>query len=411
MRLEVLVGDEDPVVYQLNSPKMTLGSSEHCDIVVNTDGVSRKHVGILNDNDQFFIVDLGSTNGSFINEERLIPGKRVEFTSFFPVRLGQNVLLSLLSDEEITDEEGQEKIEIPSSFKEPKQDEPKKPLEATEKTTVISLRDLNNVKTEKLILVRNEKRAAKKKVEKPKAKKKVNVFPFVALLIFFGGAAYNILSLKNEEAQDEVPAEVGQITTAPENSTGVTPEPTASTTVSNGEKSRLIPEEELSKKDSYYERLNELKCASDLEVRLCDFFPQARGSVFGVVQVGLSLHIMVNAEAYYSHAKSVVKAPVMNSVEALKKHEELVYDTTAYLYLLRSHQNWRFDLSKFQDFKFFIALFLIENESSPRLLRVIAITPQAFAEVKEILTEKHLNFIKASGEAAFSEVKNYYRTY
>jgi hypothetical protein len=410
MRLEVLVGDEDPVVYQLTNPKMTVGSSEHCDIVIDTDGVSRKHVGILSEDDQYFVVDLGSTNGSFINEERLIPGKRVEFTSFFPVRLGQNVLLSLLSDEESSDSD--EKIEIPSSFKEPVKEEPKKLIEPSEKTTVIPLRELNNVKTEKLILTRNEKRAVKKKVEKPKTKKKKNYFPYLALFIFIAGAAYNILSLKDEDALEESTAEIGKITTATDNKVNSKDSETTLESVStDATHSRLIPEEELANKDSYYQRLNELKCASDLEIRLCNFFPQARGNVFGVVQAGLSLHIMVNAEAYYSHAKSIVRAPVMNSVEALKKYEDLVYDTTAYLYLLRSLQHGRLDASSFEDFKFFIALFLVEGEASPKLLKVIAIRPDALIELKGLLSDQHLDIIKATGEAAFSEVNSFYRTY
>jgi pSer/pThr/pTyr-binding forkhead associated (FHA) protein len=39
--------------------------------------VSRRHARIVNHNSQFFIEDLGSTNGTFVNRgRRLLPGKR-----------------------------------------------------------------------------------------------------------------------------------------------------------------------------------------------------------------------------------------------------------------------------------------------------------------------------------------------
>lgn len=100
MRLEVLIDSEEPVIYPLNKTKLVIGSADSADIIINVDGVSRKHLILTVDNDQYAVTDQGSTNGTYINEERLIPGKRVDFTSFFPVRLGDRVLISLLSDDE-----------------------------------------------------------------------------------------------------------------------------------------------------------------------------------------------------------------------------------------------------------------------------------------------------------------------
>jgi len=118
MRLEVLVDQQEPLIFPLNKEKITIGSGESCDILLSAEGVSRKHAIIHCSEDEFYIIDQGSTNGTFINEERLVPGKRVEFTSFFPVRLGVNVLLTLLSDEEASDfalSNFNEKGNVPSS--------------------------------------------------------------------------------------------------------------------------------------------------------------------------------------------------------------------------------------------------------------------------------------------------------
>ncbi len=100
MRIEVAIEGQEPTVHRLNKEKTLLGSSAECDVVVDAEGISRKHLIIVAQEDQFYVLDQGSKNGTFINEDRLVPGQRAEFTSFFPVRLGGLVVVSLLSDEE-----------------------------------------------------------------------------------------------------------------------------------------------------------------------------------------------------------------------------------------------------------------------------------------------------------------------
>jgi pSer/pThr/pTyr-binding forkhead associated (FHA) protein len=103
MRLEISIEHEKNRIYPLNKLKnsvLTIGSHHDCDIQLSVEGVSRRHIQIITQGEEFFALDLGSTNGSYINEERLMPGQKVPFTSFFPIRLGAFVLLTLLSDED-----------------------------------------------------------------------------------------------------------------------------------------------------------------------------------------------------------------------------------------------------------------------------------------------------------------------
>jgi predicted component of type VI protein secretion system len=100
MRIEITIEGQEPITHKLTKDKTLLGAGSDCDILVEAEGLSRKHVMILAEGDQFFVVDQGSTNGAFINEERLVPGQRASFTSFFPIRLGAHVTIALLSDEE-----------------------------------------------------------------------------------------------------------------------------------------------------------------------------------------------------------------------------------------------------------------------------------------------------------------------
>jgi|GEM_PF-3235791 len=100
MRIEITVEGQEPVTHKLQKEKTLLGSGQECDVQIEAESLSRKHLLIIAEGDQFFVVDQGSTNGAFINEERLVPGQRASFTSFFPVKLGAHVTLALLSDEE-----------------------------------------------------------------------------------------------------------------------------------------------------------------------------------------------------------------------------------------------------------------------------------------------------------------------
>jgi hypothetical protein len=100
MRIEISVEGQEPVTHKLTKDKTLLGAGSDCDILIEAEGLSRKHVVVLAEGDQYYVVDQGSTNGVFIDEERLVPGQRASFTSFFPVRLGAHVTIALLSDEE-----------------------------------------------------------------------------------------------------------------------------------------------------------------------------------------------------------------------------------------------------------------------------------------------------------------------
>ena len=171
MRLEVLVGNSDPQIFPLNRPKILIGSHEGCDIILQADGVSRKHLIVTIEDDNYFVTDQGSVNGSFINDERLVPGRRVEFTSFFPVRIGDNILITLLSDEEASD------IGFTSELNNFVKEEISKPAakpstsyssSLQDATRAISLKDLQQTKTENLIKKRTESLNKKKSSAQPK---------------------------------------------------------------------------------------------------------------------------------------------------------------------------------------------------------------------------------------------------
>lgn len=154
MHLEISIENEQPLVFPLNKPRLLLGSHESCDIVIRQKNISRKHLVIVSKNLSYYVVDQNSTNGSFLNDVKLVPGTEVELTTFFPLRLGNKVLVTLNSSEAEL-EAPPEDAEKPDNslrnfFKE----------EAQETTKMISLKDLNKASTAKLV----KKKADRKSV-------------------------------------------------------------------------------------------------------------------------------------------------------------------------------------------------------------------------------------------------------
>ena len=74
----------------LNRPELTIGRALDNDLILNDAAVSLHHARIAKIQDLFYIEDLGSTNSTFVNEQRtdeqpLIPGDQI--------RIGEQVLI------------------------------------------------------------------------------------------------------------------------------------------------------------------------------------------------------------------------------------------------------------------------------------------------------------------------------
>jgi pSer/pThr/pTyr-binding forkhead associated (FHA) protein len=61
-------GQEHP----LKAQTMTLGRAVECDVVIVSKSISREHARLRRDGRRWFVDDLGSTNGTFRNNERVV---------------------------------------------------------------------------------------------------------------------------------------------------------------------------------------------------------------------------------------------------------------------------------------------------------------------------------------------------
>lgn len=84
-----LILDSDPEDFpiEINRPTFTLGRNPTCDCVLDDDTVSSFHLQVFYRNRQWWVEDLNSTNGTFLNDQKV--GTATVLTSRDRVRAGQ----------------------------------------------------------------------------------------------------------------------------------------------------------------------------------------------------------------------------------------------------------------------------------------------------------------------------------
>jgi hypothetical protein len=83
-------GDGQQHTYELQTPVTLLGRGTDCDLRLVDPGVSRHHAELRVEGDQVVLVDLGSTNGTFVNGQ---PVRRVVLSDGTQISLGRTTLV------------------------------------------------------------------------------------------------------------------------------------------------------------------------------------------------------------------------------------------------------------------------------------------------------------------------------
>lgn len=83
----------------LTQKEMTIGRDPSADISVADQGISRKHATVTKANNQVQLTDLGSSNGTFVNDKKIAPGKPIVLAKEDMIKLGNTILKYLPAGE------------------------------------------------------------------------------------------------------------------------------------------------------------------------------------------------------------------------------------------------------------------------------------------------------------------------
>src|SRR5438105_5397948 len=98
IRLHVVQGPDAGEVFELRGP-MVLGRDPSADFLLSDDQVSRRHIRLLlRDNDVPYVVDLASTNGTFVNDTLVVDSQQLEEGD--RIRIG-TTLIEVVGDAEL----------------------------------------------------------------------------------------------------------------------------------------------------------------------------------------------------------------------------------------------------------------------------------------------------------------------
>lgn len=93
-KFHIIQGTGKGQSFDLKSGLIYVGRAPDNDIQINDKSISRSHLKILRKDNKYFIVDLKSTNGTFVNNERISSGKEIEVEKGMPIAIG-NIFFSL----------------------------------------------------------------------------------------------------------------------------------------------------------------------------------------------------------------------------------------------------------------------------------------------------------------------------
>jgi DNA-binding winged helix-turn-helix (wHTH) protein len=92
----LIIRDENQPAQQLPMPKdeVTIGRDEECEITIDNRNISRQHIRIYKEADRFFVQDLDSKNGTWVNNQQL-KGRR-ELQNNDEIRLAASTYIQFI---------------------------------------------------------------------------------------------------------------------------------------------------------------------------------------------------------------------------------------------------------------------------------------------------------------------------
>lgn len=78
--MQYKLGSDGDQAY-IKAKSFVIGRSPDCDLPIPTDILSRRHVRVILEDDKIMVQDLGSTNGTYLKKQKLLPSEQYEYTT------------------------------------------------------------------------------------------------------------------------------------------------------------------------------------------------------------------------------------------------------------------------------------------------------------------------------------------
>lgn len=88
MHLSLTLINGEKLEFQVAATTVTIGRSPKCNVVINHEGISRQHCQIEITAGRMFVTDLNSTNGVYIDGEKINPGVRTLYLTYLSLSFG-----------------------------------------------------------------------------------------------------------------------------------------------------------------------------------------------------------------------------------------------------------------------------------------------------------------------------------
>lgn len=111
-KLHILNGSSKGRSFPLNADEFSIGRSPGNDIQIEGVSVSRKHAQLIKKQDKYFIKDLNSKNGIYIDGNKMNPGERCEVTEGELISIGL-IAIAIIKDELETESSLAETAAVP----------------------------------------------------------------------------------------------------------------------------------------------------------------------------------------------------------------------------------------------------------------------------------------------------------
>jgi pSer/pThr/pTyr-binding forkhead associated (FHA) protein len=91
-KLYIMEGPHRSQSIELKDKPIYIGRSPDNDIQIKDKTVSRRHLKVFTRDNRYYLEDLDSKNGTYVNGEQIYSGREIEIDEGYPIVIGMSVL-------------------------------------------------------------------------------------------------------------------------------------------------------------------------------------------------------------------------------------------------------------------------------------------------------------------------------